>query len=123
MAGNYRRLEVWQKAMDLVMACFRTTKCFPENEICGLTTQLQRAAVSIPTNIAEGQEQPHAHAFLHHLDIASGALDELERHLSTAQRRHYLHEQQVRGLLKQTAEVSHLLFTLQRYIGKNAEEK
>ncbi len=52
---SYRDLEVWQKSMDLVVICYQMTRSFPENEIYGLTSQLQRAAVSVPANIAEGR--------------------------------------------------------------------
>jgi len=54
---SYKDLEVWQRAMDLVVECYQLTKKFPKNEIYGLSSQLQRASVSIPSNIAEGRER------------------------------------------------------------------
>ena len=63
MFQSYRDLEVWQKAMDLVLDCYQTTRRFPKNEIYGLSSQLQRAAVSIPANIAEGRHRKHSKEF------------------------------------------------------------
>jgi four helix bundle protein len=57
MIKSYRDLDVWQKAIDLVVTCYQLTKKFPDNEIYGLTSQLQRAAVSVPANIAEGNQR------------------------------------------------------------------
>jgi len=78
---GYRDLEVWQKAMDLVVVCYQTTKGFPKSETYGLANQLQRAAVSIPANIAEGRERQHSKEFLQHLAIAYSSLAELETHV------------------------------------------
>lgn len=55
MSGTYEDLLAWQKAMDLVIAVYRATRAFPKEELCGLTSQLRWAAVSIPSNIAEGK--------------------------------------------------------------------
>lgn len=67
---SYKDLGVWQKAMDMVVMCYRATKNFPKNEVYGLAGQLQRAAVSVPANIAEGRERKHSKEFLQHLSIA-----------------------------------------------------
>ena len=58
MVKNYRDLDVWRKSMDLVIWCYEVTKSFPKHELYGLTSQLQRAAVSVPANIAEGRQRP-----------------------------------------------------------------
>jgi len=65
--SSYRDLRVWQKAMDLVVASYEIAKQFPQNELYGLVSQIQRAAVSIPANIAEGQGREHLGDYLHHL--------------------------------------------------------
>ncbi len=78
---SYRDLKVWQKAMDLVVMCYQTTKKFARSEIYGLVSQLQRAAVSIPANIAEGRERQHSKEFIQHLSIAYGSLAEVETHI------------------------------------------
>ena len=75
---SYLDLEVWRKAMDLVVSCYRIAKSFPKNEIYGLTSQLQRAAVSIPANIAKGRARKSGKEFLRYLSIAYGSLAEID---------------------------------------------
>jgi len=106
---SYRDLEVWQKAMDLVEDCYRLTGEFPKNEAYGLTGQLQRSAVSVPANIAEGRERAGTREFLRHLSIACGSLAELETHLLIARRLNYLAEEDLRRLMDKTAEVGRML--------------
>jgi len=77
---SYRDLEVWQKAIELVESVYKLTKKFPAEERFGLTSQLQRAAISIPANIAEGYGRSHLGDYLHHLSIGRGSLAELETH-------------------------------------------
>ncbi|MBI5092246.1 MAG: four helix bundle protein [Candidatus Hydrogenedentes bacterium] len=87
---NYRELDAWQKAMDLVESVYRLTAVFPPHERYGLAGQAQRAAVSIPANIAEGYGRIHRGDYLHHLSISSGSLAELETHLTIAVRLNYV---------------------------------
>jgi four helix bundle protein len=115
---SYRDLEVWQKAMDLVVECYRITNKFPRSELYGLTSQLRRAAVSVPSNIAEGRERQHTKEFVQHLAIAYGSLAELETHLQIAQRLNYLDSRQVRQVLEKTSEVGRMLNGLRRSLGK-----
>jgi len=115
---SYRDLEVWQKAMDLVVECYRITNKFPRSELYGLTSQLRRAAVSVPSNIAEGRERQHTKEFVQHLAIAYGSLAELETHLQIAQRLTYLDSRQVRQVLEKTSEVGRMLNGLRRSLGK-----
>ena len=68
---HYRELVVWQKAMDLVVRIYELTRAFPKDECYGLTNQLRRAAVSIPSNIAEGQGRGVGHSFANFLRIAN----------------------------------------------------
>jgi four helix bundle protein len=70
MIKSYRDLEVWQQSMDLVVECYQITKQFPKNELYGLSSQLQRAAVSVPSNIAEGRQRQHKKEFIQHLAIS-----------------------------------------------------
>ena len=78
---SYRDLVVWQKSMRLVADVYRLTPTFPDSERFGLTSQLQRAAVSIPSNIAEGQGRLATKEFRQFLGIARGSLKELETQL------------------------------------------
>jgi four helix bundle protein len=75
---HYRDLIAWQKSMDLVEDVYRLTQTFPREELYGLTSQLRRAAVSIPSNIAEGQGRGVGAEFAHHLRIANGSRQEVE---------------------------------------------
>ena len=113
---SYKDLDVWNKAMDLVVTCYELTKKFPKNEIYGLTSQLQRAAVSIPANIAEGRERQHSREFVQHISIAYGSLAELETHIQIAERLDYIDDIQAKSLLGKTSEVGKMLNGLRRSI-------
>src|SRR5215813_936141 len=85
MGRSYRDLVVWQKSMRLVTDIYRTTTAFPKEEIYGLTSQIRRAAVSIPSNVAEGQGRRTASDFHNFLDHARGSLMEVETQILIAQ--------------------------------------
>ncbi|HWL09590.1 MAG TPA: four helix bundle protein [Planctomicrobium sp.] len=78
---SHKDLIVWQKAMILVAECYQLTEKFPRKEQYSLSDQLQRSAVSVPANIAEGHGRKTTPAFLNHLSIANGSLAELETHI------------------------------------------
>ena len=117
---SYRDLEVWQKAIDLVVACYQITKKFPKNEVYGLINQLQRAAVSIPANIAEGRERQYSKEFIQYLSIAYGSLAELETHIQIAERLTYIDINQLKKLLDKTAEIGRMLNGLRRSLEKGS---
>jgi four helix bundle protein len=77
---------VWQQAMDLAVAAYKTTRSWPKEEIYGLTSQVRRAATSVPANIAEGFGRENRGSYQQFLRIAQGSLKELETHLLIAQR-------------------------------------
>lgn len=106
---HYRDLTVWQKAMDLAEQCYRATRCFPKEELFGLTSQIRRAASSVPANIAEGQGRQHTKEFLNHLSIARGSLMELETHLVLSRRVELVSEESVLPLLALAEEISRML--------------
>ena len=81
---TYKDLDVWKNAMDLVKCIYDETKSFPKEEMFGLTNQIRRAAVSIPSNIAEGSGRAHNKEFINFLYIALGSLAELETQLMIA---------------------------------------
>ena len=87
---GHKDLIVWQKAMDLVIAVYKLTRGFPKSEVYGLASQTQRAAISIPSNIAEGQGLKQTQAYGRHLAIANGSLAELETQIEIADRLGYL---------------------------------
>ncbi len=110
MAGkNYSDLIAWQKAMNLVEAVYLASRELPKEELYGLTIQMRRAAVSIPSNIAEGQGRSSTKEFLHHLAIAYGSLRELATQLLIASRLKYLAETKVQHLLGMAGETGRLL--------------
>ena len=112
--SSYRDLRVWQKAMDLVVTSYEVTKQFPQTELYGLVSQIQRAVVSIPANIAEGHGREHLGDYIHHLSMANGSLMELETHFLLAERLGYLKVESLNRLLDQTAEVGRMLAGLIR---------
>ena len=87
---HYRDLLVWQKSMDLVVASYDLAKRLPHRENFGLISQIERAAVSVPANIAEGHGRKHTGDYLHHLSMARGSLLELETHILITVRLGYL---------------------------------
>lgn len=85
---HYRELIVWQKAMDLVAVVYSATRLFPKEETWGLAQQVRRAAVSVPSNIAEGQGRETTKDLSKHLTIAQGSLQEVETQILIAE--HYV---------------------------------
>jgi four helix bundle protein len=83
---TYRDLRVWREAMTLAEACYAHTRDFPRDELFGLTSQIRRAAVSIPANIAEGYGRENTGSYVQFLRIAQGPCKELETHLLLAAR-------------------------------------
>ena len=111
---SYRELEVWQKAMNLVEACYKITSGFPKEELYSLTNQLRRASVSIPSNIAEGQSRWSTKEFLRFLSIAKGSLSELETQLILAQRLNYLSEAVLNEIIELTNEIGKMISGLRK---------
>ncbi len=87
---NHKDLEVWKKSMDLVSNIYKITESFPNKELYGLTNQIRRAAVSIPSNIAEGAARNSKKEFIQFLYIALGSLSELETQIIIENRLEYL---------------------------------
>jgi four helix bundle protein len=83
---THKDLIVWQKAMDFVEEIYRITKEFPQSELYGLTSQIRRSAISVPSNIAEGAARNHNREFIQFLYISLGSVSELETQLILAQR-------------------------------------
>jgi four helix bundle protein len=114
MILSYRDLKVWQKSIDLVVECYRLSERFPKTETYGLASQLRRAAVSVPANVAEGHARTHTKEFLHHLSIAYGSLTELETHLVIASRLRYVDSDSLKAILNKSGEISRMLSGLMR---------
>ncbi len=118
MIRSYRDLLVWQKAVDLAVECYRISRTFPRSEVYGLASQIQRAAVSISANIAEGHGREHLGDYLRYLSIANGSLMEVETHLLIANRLTYVSSRETGSLLVRTSEIGRMLNGLVRRLSE-----
>jgi four helix bundle protein len=109
---SFRDLVVWQKAVELVVKCYAVPKRFPATERYGLASQIQRAAVSIAANIAEGHGRNGPAVFLHHLSISRGSLRELETELILGNRLGYIKDETFHELAAATDEIARMLYGL-----------
>ena len=110
---DYRDLIVWQKGMDLVTEVYRVTRGFPRDELYGLTNQVRRAAVSIPSNIAEGHARESTAEYRHFLSIAQGSRAEVETQLLIAVRLQYATKDAVQTAVSLLTEIQKMLTVLQ----------
>ncbi len=106
---SFKDLRVWQKGIEIVIDAYALTKKFPKEELYSLTTQIKRSAVSIPSNIAEGQGRNSTKDFLRYISIAYGSLLELETQVSISEMLGYLSGNETRFLLEKCAEVGRLV--------------
>jgi four helix bundle protein len=114
MVRSHRELVVWQKGMDLVVEVYRVSSRFPREEVYRLTSQITRAAVSVPANIAEGYGRGQRRDYARFLAIARGSLLETETLLMLAVRLGYLSAEEAQGVLSLVTEVSKMLTRLHR---------
>ena len=123
MTQGYRDLVVWQQAMDVAVETYRLTSSFPKEEMFGLTSQMRRAAVSIASNIAEGEDRKSPNEFSHFLGIALGSKSELETQLILSERVNLLKETDTEPIKKFLDDIGKMLTALRRKIGsqKNVE--
>ncbi len=112
--NSYRELKVWQLGMQLAKDAYLLTQRFPKHEVYGLGSQLQRAAVSVPANLAEGHAKDSTKDFLRHISIAQGSLAETETHLLLAESLNYLQSNCVAPILEKCAEERRMLSGLRR---------
>ena len=113
MIQSFRDLTVWQKGMDLAERVYQSTDRFPRSEMFGLTSQVRRAAVSIPSNIAEGKAIG-GQSYPRHLRIAHGSEAELQTQIELARRLKFLSEDEAKIVLSQASEVGRMLVGLIR---------
>ncbi len=112
--NNFKELKVWQKAMDLVANVYKITQALPKEELYGLTSQIRRAAVSIPSNIAEGAGRISRKDFSHFLNIARGSSFELETQLTISFKLDYLKPPDFDVLTSELDEVQRMITGLQK---------
>ena len=123
MTQGYRDLVVWQQAMDVAVETYRLTGSFPKEEMFGLTSQMRRAAVSIASDIAEGEGRKSKNEFSHFLGIALGSKSELETQLILSERVNLLKTTDTEPIKKSLDDIGKMLTALRRKIGsqKNVE--
>jgi four helix bundle protein len=120
---TYRDLDVWKQGMRLVEDCYRATVVFPASELYGLTSQVRRAAVSIPANVAEGRCRRTTKAFTSHVRIALGSLGELETCIDLSGRLGFLKSTEAARLLASAGSVGRLLSALHRSLNAKLKSR
>ncbi|HLZ50387.1 MAG TPA: four helix bundle protein [Candidatus Acidoferrum sp.] len=115
---SYQDLLVWQKSMDLVAASYKVALKLPPTEQFGLSSQIRRAACSVPANIAEGFGRWHAKEFVRFLLIANGSVKELETHLLIGKRIGLLSQKDIEASAQMCGEISKMIFALRDKLSK-----
>jgi four helix bundle protein len=109
---NYRELKIWQKGIQVVKMVYELTKKFPQSEVYGLSSQMQRAAVSIPSNIAEGQARQHSGEFRQFLYTALGSAAELDTQLVLAVELEYATKEVTQPIIDLLLEIRKMTYAL-----------
>lgn len=109
---SYRDLRVWQSGMDLVVMVYELSEKFPSKEVYGLTSQIRRAAVSVPSNIAEGHTRESTKEYLHHLSIAQASLAEVETQIEISFRLKYCDKEVLDKILTLSTSLGKQLYSL-----------
>ena len=118
---GFRELRVWHDAMALVERVYVLTRSFPKYEIYGLSSQIQRSAVSVPANIAEGNARLYVKEYLRHVSIARGSLAEVVTYLELTPRLGYADVHTVQPLLDQAEAVARQLTALRNTLARRVE--
>jgi len=118
MIQSFRDLSVWQKSMDLAVTMYRSTETFPRSEMFGLTSQMRRASVSIPSNIAEGKAIG-GQRYRRHLKFAIGSNAELQTQIELAERLKLFASADANNLLEHASEIGRMIAGLLRSLPKD----
>jgi len=109
---SYRDLLVWQKGIDLAETIYRLTEMFPQYELYGLANQLRRAAVSVPSNISEGQTRNHTREFIQYLYVSLGSLSEIDTQVTIAHRLNYITDEHCMKISEEVISLRRMIFSL-----------
>ncbi len=120
---SYRDLQAWQRAMDWVTRVYKCARNLPDHERYGLTSQLQRAAVSVPANIAEGHARDGTGEFLRHLSFSQGSLAEVQTLLAITVNLGHFAEQAVVELVRESDEIGRMIRGLQRSLNRRRDKR
>jgi four helix bundle protein len=123
MEKPHKKLEAWKQSMDLVIEIYRTTENFPSQEIYGLTNQIRRAAISIPSNIAEGAARQTKKEFTNYLHMAQGSLSELDIQIELASRLGYFDQETFRMLDERLERIDKMITGLIHHLSKSEGKK
>ena len=113
-----KELKIWNRSIDLAVEIYKATEDFPREEVYGLTSQIRRSAVSIPSNISEGAGRNTNNEFCHFLGIANGSSYELQSQLIISQRLELISEETVKPLLNEIDELQKMNYGLQISLSK-----
>ena len=116
---NYKNLKIWELSMDLVMRAYSITSLFPTFETHGLKSQIQRAAVSVPSNIAEGSGRSSDKEFCRFLDIAISSSFELETQIEIANKLNYIETEAFHEFIEKCKEVQKMMYSFRKNIKNN----
>jgi len=116
---NYKDLNIWKRSIELVEEIYKLTKSFPKEELYGLTSQMRRAAVSIPSNVAEGFTRFHNKEYKQFLYIALGSCSELSTQITIASRLKYFDDNKMEVILNEIDEICRMTMNLIKKINSN----
>ena len=119
---SYRDLRVWKMGMDVVEAVYELTRGFPASERFGLASQVQRAAVSIPSNIAEGHTREHRGEYLHFLSVAQASIAEVETQLEISVRLQYSEQNDTARVVEQVDSLGRQFRALRKALSKQTPQ-
>ncbi len=123
MIENVKKLTTWQKSVVLVKAIYACTSVFPKEEIYGLTSQMRRAAVSIPSNLADGHSRHTTKEYLRYVRVAYGSLAELETQCYLAQELGFLKPDAYKEIVLSSAELGRMMNSLMQSLQKKVKER
>lgn len=118
MEHNYKKLNIWQKSMELVYQVYKITQSFPKEEKFGLVSQMRRSAISIPSNIAEGSCRVSEKHFSHYLQNSTGSLYELHTQLIISQDQDFISKEQLDTLSSDILKIDKMLYTFNKKVLK-----
>ena len=119
---SYKDLNVWKASMELVCEVYEVTRNFPDTERYGLTSQMRRCAISVPSNIAESWSRNSARSFISYLNIASGSMSELATQIEIARRINYISVERMQELEIRSIQISKMLYMLIKKIESRLKE-
>ncbi len=120
---NLKELKIWNKAIELSVAVYKATANFPKEEIYGLTSQIRRAAISVPSNISEGAGRNSNKEFIHFLGIANGSSYELQTQLIISNKLNLINDETLQSLLKEIEEIQKMTYTFQNTLNNMILDK